>query len=60
MYMNLDGRQQLVKNSLGPEPGSVPASGPTAIGASFRVLTSRAGVPVGPADDPRADPIPTR
>ena len=43
MYMNINGRQQLVKNSLGPAPGSVPASGSYSYrGKSFRVLTIRA------------------
>jgi hypothetical protein len=43
MYMQLNGRQQLVKNSLGPAPGNVPASGSyTYKGKDFQVLTINA------------------
>jgi hypothetical protein len=50
MYMNVGGRQQLVKNSLGPAPGNVPASGSYVYrGKSFRVLTLHgAAFPSGP------------
>jgi hypothetical protein len=50
MYTNVGGRQQLVKNSLGPAPGNVPASGSyTYRGKSFRVLTLHgAAFPSGP------------
>ena len=50
MYMNVNGTQQLVKNSLGPAPGNVPASGAYSYrGKSFRVLTLRAkAFPSGP------------
>ncbi len=50
MYMNIGGRQQLVKNSLGPAPGNVPASGSyTYRGKGFRVLTLHgAAFPSGP------------
>jgi hypothetical protein len=46
MYMN----SQLVKNSLGPSPGTVPASGPYEYrGHSFRVFTVNArAFPSGP------------
>ena len=40
MYMNPAHHPQLVKNSLGPAPGAVPASGPYRYrGRTFRVLT---------------------
>jgi hypothetical protein len=43
MYMNINGRQLLVKNSLGSAPGNVPASGSYSYrGKSFRVLTIHA------------------
>ena len=43
MYMNGKGGQRLVKNSLGPNPGNVPASGSyTYKGQSFRVITVHA------------------
>ncbi len=50
MYMNIGGRRQLVKNSLGPEPGNVPASGSyTYRGRSFQVFTVNAqAFPSGP------------
>ncbi len=50
MYMKLNGRQQLVKNSLGPAPGAVPASGAYSYrGKRFRVLTiDAAAFPSGP------------
>jgi hypothetical protein len=49
MYMNAP-HEQLVKNSLGPEPGSVPDSGPYEYrGRSFRVFTIHASAfPSGP------------
>ncbi len=56
MYMG----STLVKNSLGPNPGAVPASGSYSYGGhDFRVFTLNADrVPVRAADDPRADPDP--
>jgi len=50
MYMNVAGVQQLVKNSLGPNPGRVPAHGLyTYRGKRFRVLTVNAhAFPSGP------------
>ena len=51
MYMDLTpGQPQLVKNSLGPDPGTVPASGSyTYRGKHFRVLTITAeAFPSGP------------
>jgi hypothetical protein len=51
MYMNLTpGRPQLVKNSLGPDPGTVPADGSYSYrGRHFRVLTITArAFPSGP------------
>jgi|CZKG01.1.fsa_nt_gi hypothetical protein len=50
MYMNVNGHQQLVKNSLGPAPGNVPASGSYSYrGKKFRVLTLDArAFPSGP------------
>jgi len=50
MYMNVNGHPQLVKNSLGPAPGKVPASGSYSYHAErFRVLTLIAGAfPSGP------------
>jgi hypothetical protein len=51
MYMNVNGAHpQLVKNSLGPEPGAVPNSGSyTYRGRRFRVFTIHArAFPDGP------------
>lgn len=50
MYMDVNGSQQLVKNSLGPSPGTVPDSGPyTYRGRNFRVYTLHAAAfPSGP------------
>ncbi|MHB8243449.1 MAG: hypothetical protein ACYDHN_15855 [Solirubrobacteraceae bacterium] len=50
MYMNVNGRRQLVKNSLGPNPGTVPAGGSyTYRGKRFNVLTIPAtAFPSGP------------
>ncbi len=52
--------RQLVKNSLGPAPGAVPASGSYRYrGRTLpRVHAARPGVPVGSAADRRADPDP--
>jgi hypothetical protein len=49
MYMNAS-HPQLVKNSLGPEPGTVPDSGPFEYrGRKFRVFTIHArAFPSGP------------
>ncbi len=50
MYMNINGQQQLVKNSLGPAPGKVPVAGAYSYrGKHFRVLTLHAeAFPSGP------------
>jgi len=50
MYMNINGRSQLVKNSLGPTPGNVPASGSYSYrGHHFQVFTVTAqAFPSGP------------
>jgi len=58
MYMGAE--QRLVKNSLGPGPGSVPASGPYSYrGQSFRVYTLEAtAFPTGPLTIRVLIPIP--
>ena len=50
VLMYIGSPAQLVKNSLGPEPGNVPASGPyTYNGRAFQVFTlTRAAFPSGP------------
>jgi hypothetical protein len=50
MYMNIDSRPTLVKNSLGPDPGNVPTSGLYHYrGQTFRVFTLDArSFPSGP------------
>jgi hypothetical protein len=60
MYMNGKGGQRLVKNSLGPYPGNVPASGDfTYHGHSFRVITVHAkAFPSGPLTIRVLIPIP--
>ncbi len=60
MYMNGKGGQRLVKNSLGPTPAIVPASGPyTYHGQSFRVITVHAkAFPTGPLTIRVLIPIP--
>jgi hypothetical protein len=65
MYMNPThtgsaGKQELVKNSLGPNPGSVPASGPYSYhGHRFRVITVNAkAFPSGPLTIRVLIPIP--
>lgn len=64
MYMNspVTGRQELVKNSLGPAPGKVPASGSyTYRGRRFRVLTLHAtAFPSGPLTIRVLVPVPYR
>jgi hypothetical protein len=59
MYMN-PGDPQLVKNSLGPEPGNVPAKGAYRYrGHSYRVFTVKAGAfPSGPLTIRVLVPIP--
>ncbi len=60
MYMDVAHHSTLVKNSLGPEPGTVPASGSyTYRGASFRVFTvDAAAFPSGPLTIRVLVPIP--
>ncbi len=61
MYMNgPEGQQRLVKNSLGPQPGTVPAGGAyTYRGRNFRVLTLHArAFPSGPLTIRVLVPIP--
>jgi hypothetical protein len=60
MYMNVAGHQQLVKNSLGPAPGAVPASGTYHYrGRTFRVFTLHAhAFPSGPLRIDVLIPIP--
>ncbi|HEX7610584.1 MAG TPA: hypothetical protein VF380_07920 [Solirubrobacteraceae bacterium] len=60
MYMGAPGHTQLVKNSLGPEPGSVPDSGSYQYrGSSFRVYTLHGSAfPSGPLTIHVLIPIP--
>jgi protein-disulfide isomerase-like protein with CxxC motif len=60
MYMDIAGHPTLVKNSLGPQPGTVPASGSYSYrGSDFHVFTLHASAfPAGPLTIRVLVPIP--